>query len=145
MTNKQVKKATKQLISVGNIDLPTKIETVEDLIDLRNKIDDALKKAKQDLVSYMVEQGEEKLETEDFSIRVWNETRVSCPDAKKVPKKYLKEVEIDNILERDGKYYQLQGNTDLVKNELVVGGELPKGFEVKKIQKASLKVGGKTV
>ena len=145
MTNKQVKKATKQLISVGNIDLPTKIETVEDLIDLRNKIDDALKKAKQDLVGYMVEQGEEKLETEDFSIRVWNETRVSCPDVKKVSKKYLKEVEIDNILERDGKYYQLQGNTDLVKNELVIGGELPKGFEVKKIQKASLKVGGKTV
>lgn len=146
MTDKQLSKINNDLIKAGSlVELPEKIETVEDLLDLRNRINEAFAKVKADLSDYLIKNGQKKVETEDWSISTWEETRVSCPDPKDVEKAYLKKVPMENIVFDDGGFYQLQGNTEQVKNELAIGGNLPKGFEVKTIRKTSLKVGGKTV
>lgn len=82
-----------------------------------------------------------------FVTKLGTQRRVVCEDVSKITDESLiKEVEIDNIIERDGKYYQKVGNVDAFKEQyLKLGIEDVAGFKVNKIKTISFTADGKVV
>lgn len=75
---------------------------------------------------------------DDWKIKVWQTTRVNVDNIDDVEDDYKELEEINGIIEKDGKYYQEVGKTELVKNLYLNGVSIPKGFSVK--QNPSIKI-----
>ena len=82
---------------------------------------------------------------EDWSIKVWETTKVSVENINEVDEEYIDFVEVNGISEKGGKYYQKTGNTKLVKNLVLNGVNPPKGFSIKKTPSIKITVNGKVV
>lgn len=120
----------------------------------KKALDDKVSEFKQELKRAMVENGIMSITSpngkDDWNItcsvahRIDDDSSVNVDD---VDAHYVEEKELDmsNLIVKDGKVYQRVKNVALVKNERSLNMPLPKGFVDKEIPRVSIKVGGKAI
>ena len=124
------------------------LSAVQVLLDEHRQLQEYINGLKRQLKDAAKPEGEKITQTfgeHTLSVNVYNTHRVTIDDIDKIPEDYLVETEVSGIIERDGKYYQKQGNIDLVKNNLKLSIDPPEGFLIKNIRNISIKFDGKTI
>ena len=113
---------------------------------IRKQLNDQIQDAKNKIKELMPE-GKiiKQLGDDELTITTWQTTSVTEDDVSKIDPEYLAEKELQNVVERNGHYYQKVGNTTLVKNMVKAGMPCPDGFKVKQTGAISIKFNGDVI